>query len=207
MNVTVIGTGNMARGIATRSLAGGHTVTLVGTEPANAPALAEELEGDVRTAASADAVQGDIVVLAVPYPALESVVERYGEQLGGRVIVDISNPVDFASFTPMLVDAGSAAQQLAQRLPGAKLVKAFNTTFAGTLVTGQVDGRPLDVFIASDDADAKQAVTQLVHDGGLRAIDAGPLARAHELEALGFLHMSLQTSLGTGFTSAVKVLA
>jgi predicted dinucleotide-binding enzyme len=207
MNVTVIGTGNMARGIATRSLAGGHTVTLIGTDAAATAALAEELEGDVRTAALTDVLQGDIVVLAVPYPALESVVERYGDQMADKVIVDITNPVDFSTFTPMLIEAGSATQELAQRLPGAKLVKAFNTTFAGTLITGQVDGWPLDVFIASDDADAKHAVTQLVEDGALRAIDAGPLARAHELEALGFLHMALQTSLGTGFTSAVKVLA
>jgi 8-hydroxy-5-deazaflavin:NADPH oxidoreductase len=206
MNVTVIGTGNMARGVATRSLAGGHTVTLIGTAAAAAAALAEELEGDVRTAALTDVLQGDIVVLAVPYPALESVVERYGDQIAHKVIVDITNPVDFSTFTPMLIEAGSATQELAQRLPGAKLVKAFNTTFAGTLMTGQVDDRPLDVFIASDDAEAKEAVTQLVEDGGLRAIDAGPLARAHELEALGFLHMALQESLGTGFASAVKVL-
>ena len=207
MNITVIGTGNMARGITTRCLAGGHTVTLVGTDAAATTALAEELDADVRTAALTDALQGDIVVLAVPYPALHSLVERYGEQMTNKVIVDITNPVDFSTFTPMLIEAGSSAQELAQSLPGAKLVKAFNTTFAGTLVTGQVDARPLDVFIASDDADAKHAVTQLVEDGGLRAIDAGPLARAHELEALGFLHMAIQESLGTGFSSAVKVLA
>jgi NADPH-dependent F420 reductase len=207
MNITVIGTGNMARGIATRALVGGHSVTLVGTDVTATAALAEELEGEVRTAAPADSLQGDIVVLAVPYGALGSVVENYGEQLSDKVVVDISNPVDFSSFTPLVVEAGSAAQELAQRLPDAKVVKAFNTTFAGTLITGLVDDWPLDVFIASDDLDAKQAVAQLVQDGGLRAVDAGPLARAHELEALGFLHMALQEALGTGFSSAVKVLA
>jgi predicted dinucleotide-binding enzyme len=87
------------------------------------------------------------------------------------------------------------------------VVKAFNTTFAGTLVEGQVAGQPLDVLLASDDADAKGAVSRLVEDGGQRAIDAGPLARAHELEAVGYLPMALQQSLGTEFGSAFKVLA
>jgi 8-hydroxy-5-deazaflavin:NADPH oxidoreductase len=207
MNITVIGTGNMARGIATRSLAGGHAVTLVGTEVADAEALASDLEGDVRAGAPEDALHDDIIVLAVPYPALGEVIARYRDELAQKVLVDITNPVDFSSMTPVPIEAGSAAQELTQWLPDTKLVKAFNTTFAGTLIAGQVDGRPLDVFIASDDADAKQAVTQLVEDGGLRAIDAGSLARAHELEALGFLHISIQELLGTSFSSAVKVLA
>jgi 8-hydroxy-5-deazaflavin:NADPH oxidoreductase len=63
------------------------------------------------------------------------------------------------------------------------------------------------VFIASDDDDAKRTVSQLASDGGLNPIDAGPLARAHELEALGYLHMALQQPLGTNFASAVKVVA
>jgi NADPH-dependent F420 reductase len=207
MNITVIGTGNMARGIATRALAGGHAVTLVGTDAAKAAALAEDLGGSSRAADPGDALQGDIIVLAVPYTALGKLVERYGDELAQKVVVDISNPVDFSSFTPVTVEAGSAAQELAQRLPGATIVKAFNTTFAGTLVAGQVNDQPLDVFVAADDADAKKLVAQLVEDGGLRAVDAGPLARAHELEALGFLHMAIQGPLGTNFSSALKVLA
>ena len=127
--------------------------------------------------------------------------------LSGKVVVDITNPVDFPSFTPLTVDAGSAAAEIAAKASGARVVKAFNTTFAGTLVGGKIDGQPLDVFLASDDEDAKNTVRQLVENGGLRAIDAGPLTRAHELEALGYLHMALQQPLGTGFSSSVKVLA
>ena len=70
-----------------------------------------------------------------------------------------------------------------------------------------MSGQPLDVFIAGDDDGAKATVSQLVEDGGMRAVDAGPLARAHELEALGYLHMALQEPLGTGFSSSVKVVA
>jgi NADPH-dependent F420 reductase len=207
MNVTIVGTGNMARGIATRALAGGHTVTLLGTSREKADALAGELPGDVHGGTVGDALSGDVVVLAVWYGVLDDVIGRYGDQLDGKVVVDITNPVDVSSFTPLEVAAGSAAAEIAGRVSGAKVVKAFNTNFAGTLVAGEVAGQPLDVLIASDDEDAKRTVSELAESGGLRPVDAGPLARAHELEALGYLHMALQQPLGTGFSSAVKILA
>ena len=207
MDITIIGTGNMARGIATRALAGGHTVTLRGTAPDKAQALAAELSGSVESGVVGDPLSGDVVVLAIPYGAVAEVLGTYGGQLDGKVLVDITNPVDFSTFTPLEIEAGSAAQEIARKAPGANVVKAFNTTFAGTLAEGQVAGQPLDVLLASDDADAKGTVSRLVEDGGQRAIDAGPLARAHELEAVGYLHMALQQSLGTEFGSAFKVLA
>ena len=85
------------------------------------------------------------------------------------------------------------------------MVKAFNTTFASALVAGQVDGQQLDVLIAGDDEAAKQTVSQLASDGGLRPIDVGPLSYAQQLEQLGFLHISLQQPLGLGFGSAIKL--
>ena len=206
MDITIIGTGNMSRGIATRALAGGHSVTLLGHEAGKAEALAGELSGDVRGGTVGDALAGDVIVLAIPYGAIDDVIGHYGDQLSGKTVVDITNPVDFSSFTPLSVEAGSAAAEIAQKAPGAKVVKAFNTTFAGTLANGAVAGQPLDVFLASDDEDAKATVRDLVEAAGLRAVDAGGLARAHELEALGYLHMAVQQSVGTGFASAVKVL-
>jgi predicted dinucleotide-binding enzyme len=207
MNITIIGTGNMARGIATRALAGGATVTLLGREAGKAEALASELSGSVRAGTIGDPLADDVVVFAIHYAALDDVLGIYAGQLDGKVVVDIINPVDFETFTPLEIEAGSAAQEIERKAPGAKVVKAFNTTFAGTLVEGQVAGQPLDVLLASDDADAKGVVSRLVEGGGLRAIDAGPLARAHELEAVGYLHMALQQPLGTGFGSTVKVLS
>ena len=207
MQITIIGTGNMARGIATRALAGGHAVTLLGTSSEPAQALAGELSGDVSAGTVGDPLRGDVVVLAIPYGAIDDVLGSYQGQLDGKVVVDITNPVDFSTFTPLSVAAGSAAQEVAEKAPGAKVVKAFNTTFAGTLLEGKVAGQPLDVFIASDDEEAKRTVSEVAGDGGLNPVDAGPLARAHELEALGYLHMALQQPLGTGFASAVKVVA
>lgn len=207
MDVTIVGTGNMSRGIATLALAGGHSVTLLGHEAGKADALAGELSGDVHAGTVGDALAGDVVVLAIPYGAIDDVIGRYRDQLSGKTVVDITNPVDFSSFTPLSLQDGSAAAEIARKAPGADVVKAFNTTFAGTLATGAVGGQPLDVFVASDDEGAKAAVRDLVESGGLRAVDAGPLARAHELEALGYLHMALQQGLGTGFASSIRVLA
>lgn len=207
MDITIIGTGNMARGIATRALAGGHGVTLLGREEAEARRVSEELGGGARTGAVGDPPAGEVVVLAVPYGAVEDVLAAYPDRLAGKVVVDITNPVDFASFTPLDVPAGSAAQEVAERAPAARVVKGFNTTFAGTLSDGRVAGQALDVLLASDDQEAKALVARLVEDGGMRPVDVGPLARAHELEALGYLHMAVQGPLGTGFGSAVKLLA
>ena len=208
MNITIIGTGNMARGIGTRAVAGGHDVTLLGTERAHAEELARELNGSVKAGTVGDPIADDVVVLAVWYPVSREVVERYGDQLDGKVVVDITNPLDTDAFEPIVPEAGSGAQEVAAAAPNAKVVKAFNTTFAGTLAGGgKVAGQPLDVFIASDDEEAKRTVAQLVEDAGLRAVDAGPLRRARELEALGYLHMGVQEPLGTGFSSALKVLS
>ena len=86
------------------------------------------------------------------------------------------------------------------------MVKAFNTAFAGTLVAGQVAGTILDVYIAGDDESAKQSVSTLVKDGGLVAVDVGPLQRARQLEGLGFLGITLQFKHNLGFGSAWKLV-
>ena len=207
MDVTIIGTGNMARGLATRMLAGGHSLTLLGHTAEKAEAVAADLGGDVRTGQSGDPLAGDVVVLAVWYQAVDDVLATYGNQLDGKVVVDITNPVDPESFTPLTIEEGSAAQHVAARLPQANVVKAFNTTFAATLVDGEVAGQPLDVFVAGDDDTAKNTVKQIASDGGLRPIDVGPLALAHHVEALGYFNMAIQPALGTNYASAIKIIA
>jgi predicted dinucleotide-binding enzyme len=206
MDVTIIGTGNMARAIGRRVLEGGHRLTVVGKDRERAEEAAGDL-GEVSTAISGDPIEGDVVVLAVYYPDAREAVEQYSEQLAGKTVVDITNPVN-ESFDGLVVPPeGSATQQLSELAPDARFVKAFNTTFANTVTGGEVAGQPLDVFIAGDDAGAKDAVATLARDGRLNPIDVGPLARARELEALGLLHMAIQGPLGTGYASTVKILA
>ena len=212
MDVTIIGTGNMARGIGSRVLAGGHRLRVVGKDRERAEAVANDLheggaKGDIATAVSGDPLGGDVVVLAVYYPDAREAVEQYRGRLAGKIVVDITNPVN-ESFDALVVPPeGSATQELSELAPDARMVKAFNTTFANTLTGGQVAGQPLDVFIAGDDPEAKDAVAALARDGGHNPIDAGSKRRARELEAVGLLHMIVQEPLGTGFASALKVLA
>ena len=208
MNVTIIGTGNMARAIGSRLVAGGHEVTVLGKETTDAEAVVNDLgaNGAVKAGRSGDEIAGDVVVLAVYYPDAKAAVEQYRDALSGKVVVDITNPVNETYDDLVTPPDGSAAQELASSAPGARVVKAFNTTFANTLKQGEVSGEPLDVFIAGDDEEAKSKVAQLVEDGGLRPVDAGPLKRARELEAAGLLHMGVQGTLDTGFGSALKVI-
>jgi predicted dinucleotide-binding enzyme len=209
VNVTIIGTGNMARAIGRRLLAGGHGVTVLGKEVEAAEQVVREIggEGSAQAGRSGDPIADDVVVLAVYYPDATSAVEQYGDALSGKVVVDITNPVNETYDDLVTPPDSSAAQELQGKAGGARFVKAFNTTFANTLNAGEVEGQPLDVFIAADDDDAKATVASLVEDGGLRPVDAGPLKRARELEAAGLLHMSVQGPLGTGFGSALKVIA
>lgn len=207
MEISIIGTGNMARGIGTRALDGGHDVTFYGTTRENAQGLAGELSRSAKAAAVGDPLEGDVVVLALWYPVTREVAERYGDALDGKVVVDVSNPVNTETFERIVPDAGSGAQEVAAAVPGARVVKAFNTTFAGTVAAGEVSGQPLDVLLAADDEEAKQTVASVAEDGGLRAVDAGPLERARELEAAGYLHMVVQEGLGTGYGSALRIVA
>lgn len=186
--VSIIGTGNMGQAIAGVVSKGGHTVELLGS-------------GDAGTS-----VTGDIVVLAVPYPALASIVAERGEQLAGKVVVDITNPLNFETFDSLTVPAdSSAAAELASGLPQSKVLKAFNTTFAATLATGTVGTQPTTVLIAGDDADAKSLLADVVKAGGINAVDAGSLRRARELEALGFLQLTLAAGGALPWTGGFAV--
>jgi predicted dinucleotide-binding enzyme len=208
VNVTIIGTGNMARAIGMRLVAGGHRVTVFGKEVGAAEEVVDELDagGSAEARRSGDPIDDDVVVLAVYFPDAMAFVEEYGDSLSGKVVADITNPVN-ETYDLVTPPDSSAAQELAAKAGGARFVKAFNTTFANTLRGGEVAGQSLDVFLAGDDEDAKSTVATLVQDGGMRPVDAGGLRRARELEAAGLLHMSVQETLGTGFGSALKVVA
>lgn len=181
-SISIIGDGTMGRAISAVLRRGGNTVQLHGRD-------------DHRE------VTGDVVVLAVPYAALAGIAQSRAEELAGKVVVDISNPLDFDTFDSLVVPPdSSAAAELAALLPESAVLKAFNTTFAGTLDAGTVGDLETTVAVAGDDAVAKDLLIDLVAAGGLRAVDAGSLARARELEALGFLQLTLAAREQIGWT-------
>ncbi len=188
-SISIIGKGSMGQAIAAVAGRGGHDVQLVG-------------QGDVPT------TLGDVVVLAVPYGAVSGVLDAHREALAGKVVVDITNPVNFETFDSLTVAAdGSATAEIAAALPESKVVKAFNTTFAGTLAAGTVGDLTTTVLIAGDDADAKSVVAGIVTSGGLKAIDAGPIERARELEAIGFLQITLAAAEKVSWTGGFGVVS
>jgi predicted dinucleotide-binding enzyme len=190
-SISIIGTGNMASALAGRALAGGNAVEIIGRDPTKAQELAAALSGaTVGTTGAAPA--GDMVILAVPYASAAAVIRDYGNALGGKAIVDITNPInpDLSGFlTPQ---GTSGAQEIAKEAPaGAHVVKAFNTLPSDVLAAGSAEVRPLDVFIAGDDAEAKVSVSAFVGSLGMRPLDTGPLAMARALEHATLLHLGL----------------
>lgn len=169
--VSILGRGTMGSAIASVVEKGGNSVQLLGSKDGASP------------------VTGEVVVLALPYPAMREALEQRRGQLDGKVVVDITNPVDFETFSTLTVPADlSATAVLAAALPQSRVVKAFNTIFAATLTT---ESEGTTVLIAGDDTDAKSQVADLVTAAGLRALDVGALERARELEAVGLLQITL----------------
>lgn len=209
MQVTIIGNGSMAKGIGTRLVNGGHTLNIHAKDETKGQELADHLKSvadsaDVSVAPIGSDAAG-VVILAIPYSEVEQVSGKYGG-FEGKTVIDITNPVDFNTFQ-LIPEAGqSGAQEIAKFMPKAKVVKAFNTTLAGPLEAGSVEGKELDVFIAGEDQDAKAEISELVKTSGMRPIDVGPLANARHLEGFGLIQMAAQDQLGTNWMSSLKFL-
>lgn len=187
-SISIIGVGNMARAIGVRAIEGGNTVEVIGRDEAKAKNLAAALGGGTTVGTFGAAPAGDIVILAVLNAGAVPVVAQYGNALAGKVIVDITNPVNADATGLVTPDGTSTAQQVAEAAPAsAHVVKAFNTVFGHALTPG----RSLDVLFAGDDAQAKAGVAAFIESLGLRPLDAGDLTMAHWLEGTALLMISL----------------
>lgn len=188
--VSIIGNGNMGTAIGGIVAAGGNTVEFVGRD-------------------ASEQVTGDIVILAVPYPSVAEIVDARREQLAGKIVVDITNPLNFETFDSLVVPAdASSAAELAANLPESRVLKAFNTNFAATLAAKTVgEAQPTTVLVAGDDELAKQALIDVVRAGGVNAVDAGKISRARELESIGFLQLTLAVQEKVGWNAGVALVA
>ncbi len=207
MKVTVVGAGNMASSFVKQLVKAGHDARIVGRDAQKAADLAKTLGASAVSAAEGAAAE--IIILATPYAAAVGALRALGD-LSGKVVVDITNPLsaDYMSLT--IGQTTSAAEEIARAVPGARLVKGFNTLFAPVLGAGAVsNGQVPPVFLASDDADAKAKVSNLATSFGFPVVDAGPLKNARYLEPLAGLNIyfGFGAGLGTGIAPAWLPLA
>ena len=188
-SVTIFGVGNMGDAIGAVLGEGGASVDHISSSD------------------TGKTVTGDIAILAVPYPALKDIIGRYRDQLAGKIVVDVTNPVDFETFDSLLVPAGSSASlELAAELPSARVLKAFNTTFATTLAAKTIGPNKTTVLVAGDDEDAKSTLISAITAGGVDALDVGALGRAHELEAIGLLQVTLAAAEKISWTGGLALV-
>ena len=200
--ISIIGSGDMAAAIASRIVKAGHTVEVISRDPAKAQALANKVSSGAFTGSYGATPAGHIVILAVPYASAVAVLTDFGKALDDKVIIDISNPIASDLSGLVTPHGSSGAQEIAKHTPAsAHVVKAFNTLFGHVLTKGE----RLDVFIATDDANAKALVSVLLESLGLRPLDVGGLQMAQTLEWLGLMMISLAKNGAGSWDIALNV--
>lgn len=202
-SITIIGRGKMGSAIANIAELAGASVQFV-----NRTARPSKDHPNATYSVLGDDLAGDLVVFAIPYGAYAGILGHYRDRLGGKVVIDISNPIDFTTYEqPEALRNSSTALELAKQLPAdVGVLKAFNVNLADTLITRTNGTTTTTVLFAGDHAEGKIALTDLLQAAGLRAVDAGPLQRSRQLEAIGFLQMVLASSGKTRFESGFTLL-
>lgn len=206
MSIAIIGTGSVGSGLATAFVGAGHRVVVAGRSSEHVEAAASATGAIAVSSAAAAAALSDVIVLAVPWDAVESIADAIRPVVNGKVIVDVTNPARPDWSGPLFAGADSGAERLAAWLPDARIVKAFNTVFAGNLGGTPLDGTALDGFVAGNDPEAKATVLDLAGDAGLNPIDAGPLTAARLLESLAWLNISLNQQPGWSWRTGWKLV-
>lgn len=202
-SISIIGSGKMGSAIANIAALAGADIQIV-----NRSAKPTKDHPDAKYAALGDGLTGDLVVLAVPYGAYPNILKHYRDRLGGKVVIDITNTIDFTTYEqPEALVGTSTALELAKQLPeDVAVLKAFNANLADTLITRTNGTTATTVLFAGDDAEGKIALADILKAAGLRAIDVGPLQRSRQMEAIGFLQMVLASSGKTRFESGFTLL-
>lgn len=198
MKVAVIGTGNMANGLAHALAHAQHEVVIGSRDPAKAAALAEKIGlgaqgGGIAAAASL----ADVVILAIPFGGAAEAIKEAGE-LAGKVVVDITNPISADYKSLVIGHTTSAAEEIQALSPNARVVKAFNTIFAQLLPQEARQGKRLQVLVAGDDVAAISQVSTLAESLGFEAVNAGPLSNSRFIEPIGEMNIHFGYFLGKG---------
>jgi predicted dinucleotide-binding enzyme len=203
MKVTVLGAGNMGAAFVKQLTRAGHQVTVTARSPDKAQAVAAANTGASAVVPAKAAAAADVIVLATGYGDAVSALQSLGN-LNGKVVIDITNPLtaDYMGLT--LGHSTSASEEIAKAVPGAEVVKAFNTVFAQVLADGADfgKGQKVSVFVASDSERARQTAKALAESMGFATVDAGGLKNARYLEPLAGLNIYLGYGAGLGTSIA-----
>ena len=191
MEISIIGDGNVGSALSRGLERAGHEVTTCGHDAERERELAES---------------GEIIILAVPFEAIDDVASTIGHRADGKTVIDVTNVItpDMKGLAVGFTTSG--AEEWQKKLPQAHVVKAFNTEFANTMDSGEAKGEQLTAFIAGDDPQAKETVIELAEDIGFDPVDAGPLQNARLLEPLALLNVQLGYELGLGRDMGIKVV-
>lgn len=196
MKIAFLGGGNFGGNLAGLLAAAGHDVVVGLRDVTHA-----RLGASYRVASLEDAAaHGDVVVIAILYQACADTLPPLAPLLAGKIVVDATNALqDDWSPLPLGAEA-SAAETLRHLLPGARLVKAFNTVFADIMTPDRLvrGGQPVTAFIAGDDAQANAVVADMAASAGFSPITTGPLSNARYLEAMAHLNIQIAVRQGGG---------
>lgn len=203
MKIAIIGTGNVGKALAGSFLEAGHEVTMAARDEAKTRLVADGIGARTAATPRIAAESAEVIVLAVPFvTSARDVAAEIEPVVAGKVVVDPTNPAK-ADFSGLATEHGpSAGEQIAAWLPEARVVKAFNTLFGSNQADPASHETTIDGLYATDDETARSTIATLEDSMGLRPVDAGPLARSRELEALAWLNITLQMRHGGDWTSA-----
>lgn len=186
MTYAIIGSGAIGSALARRFSSRGIPVSIANTRgPASLLTLAEELGESVQPAEMADALNADVVILAVPFGAVGDAVAA-APDWNGRIVIDATNAIDFSDFSPADLGGRASSDIVVEQVPGAALVKAFNTLPAAVLAQDPEHpaGRRT-LFISSDDEEAGGTVAILADRLGFAPIFLGPISKGGALQQFG----------------------
>jgi hypothetical protein len=206
MKIAIIGTGNIGGGLGRLWLAHGHEVIFGVRDEGKVEETRKTFAGAEAAGIRETVANADLVLIAVPWPAMGEVLGELG-QTGGKVLVDATNPLKKDLSGLEALDGTSAAEMVQNAHPDARVVKAFNSLGAAFLGHGEVGGGVADGFYCGDDEDAKRMVAKLIEQAGLKPADCGPLRNARYLEAMAMLWIDMAFGSRRGERFAFKLLS
>ena len=212
--IAVIGaSGNMGSAISKSLSKGNYRLLLFSDGDQKVQSIIDEIRSTEKSAdvesidCSAEASwQADIIIAAVPFAAEKEVAEKIRQVANQKIVISIANPLNDTYDGLVTAPGTSAAEELQKLLPNSKVVKAFNTTFAADFSTPVIGGKQVDAFIAGDDEEAVNTVSELVRTAGFNPIAAGGLSVSSTLENMQLLLIQLGMKYNYNWLAGWKIL-